>query len=71
MIAPTLSTAHGSINCNLHGRNEPGEPNGVTAIAGQSGSKCQRALPAKLQFEALKHKKTGRTLGSALNFSCN
>ena len=35
----------------LYCRNEPGEPNGVSMPAGQSGSRWLSALADKLKFE--------------------
>ena len=34
----------------VHSNNESGGPNGASKLAGQSGTRCQRALPAKLKF---------------------
>ena len=34
----------------VYSNNESGGPNGVSKFAGQSGTRCQRALPDKLKF---------------------
>ena len=38
-------------NRNSHSSNESGEPNGVTILAGLSGSNCPQGHPCKLKFE--------------------
>ena len=45
----------------VHSNNESGGPNGVSKSAGQSGTKCQRRLAAKLEFELRDTKRTGRS----------
>jgi len=40
-------------SCNLKCSNEPGGPNSVTTIAGQSDSLCPRGHPRKLKFEPI------------------